>query len=81
MFEEKGQKKQGQKVSEQQEAELLSSIKDKYDAQVSPYYAAARLWTDAVIDPLETRNWISMGIEAANHAPIKKNFNLGLIQV
>lgn len=74
-------KKQGQKISEQQEAELLSSIKDKYDAQVSPYYAAARLWTDAVIDPLETRNWISMGIEAANHAPIKKNFNLGLIQV
>lgn len=74
-------KKQGQKISEQQEAELLSSIKDKYDAQVSPYYAAARLWTDAVIDPIETRNWISMGIEAANHAPIKKDFNLGLIQV
>jgi acetyl-CoA carboxylase carboxyltransferase component len=60
---------------------LLSNIKQKYDAQVSPYYAAARLWTDAVIDPLETRNWISMGIEAANHAPIEKDFNLGLIQV
>ena len=74
-------KKQGQKITEQQEAELLSNIKEKYDAQVSPYYAAARLWTDAVIDPLETRNWISMGVEAANHAPIKKDFNLGLIQV
>ena len=74
-------KKQGQKISEQQEAELLSSIKDKYDVQASPYYAAARLWTDAVINPIETRNWISMGIEAANHAPIKKDFNLGLIQV
>ena len=74
-------KKLGQKITEQQEAELLSNIKEKYDAQVSPYYAAARLWTDAVIDPLETRNWISMGIEAANHAPIEKGFNLGLIQV
>jgi len=73
--------KQGQKITEQQEAELLSNIKEKYDAQVSPFYAAARLWTDAVIDPLETRNWISMGIEAANHAPIEKDFNLGLIQV
>ena len=74
-------KKQGQKITEQREAELLSNIKEKYDAQVSPYYAAARLWTDAVIDPLETRNWISMGVEAANHAPIEKDFNLGLIQV
>lgn len=73
--------KQGQKISDQKEAELLSSIKQKYDEQVSPYYAAARLWTDAVIDPLETRTWISMGIEAADHAPIEKEFNLGVIQV
>jgi acetyl-CoA carboxylase carboxyltransferase component len=73
--------KQGQKISDQKEAELLSSIKQKYDEQVSPYYAAARLWTDAIIDPLETRTWISMGIEAANHAPIEKEFNLGVIQV
>jgi len=48
---------------------------------VSPYYAASRLWTDAVIDPLDTRKWISMGICAANHAPIEKPFNLGIIQV
>ena len=74
-------KKEGKKISEQQEAELLTTIKEKYDEQVSPYYAAARLWTDAVIDPLETRTWISMGIEAANHAPIDKEFNLGVIQV
>ncbi len=74
-------KKQGKKISEQQEAELLSKIKQKYDEQVSPYYAAARLWTDAVISPLDTRKWISMGIEAANHAPIEKDFNLGVIQV
>ena len=47
----------------------------------SPYYSAARLWTDAVINPLETRTWISMGIEAANHAPINKQFNMGVLQV
>jgi len=74
-------KKQGQKITEQKEAELLSSIKQKYDEQVSPYYAASRLWTDAIINPLDTRKWISMGIEAANHAPIEKDFNLGVIQV
>jgi acetyl-CoA carboxylase carboxyltransferase component len=74
-------KKQGKKISDQQEAELLSKIKQKYDEQVSPYYAASHLWTDAIINPLDTRKWISMGIEAANHAPIEKDFNLGVIQV
>ena len=74
-------KKQGQNITKEQEQELLSKIKQKYDHQVSPYYAAARLWTDAIINPLETRTWISMGIEAANHAPIEKKFNLGVIQV
>jgi acetyl-CoA carboxylase carboxyltransferase component len=49
--------------------------KARYDEQVSPYYAASRLWTDAIIDPLDTRTWISMGIEAANHSPIEKKFN------
>jgi len=52
-----------------------------YDKQISPYYAAARIWTDAVINPLRTRDWISMGIEAANHAPITKQFNMGVLQV
>ncbi|WP_284652086.1 acyl-CoA carboxylase subunit beta [Flavobacterium terrisoli] len=74
-------KAKGEKVDEKTEQELFDKIKARYDAQVSPYYAAARLWTDAIIDPLETRTWISMGIEAANHAPIEKKFNLGVIQV
>jgi len=74
-------KKKGEKISDQYEAEILSRIKEKYDKQVSPYYAAARLWVDAIINPLETRTWISMGIEAANHAKIEKKFNLGVIQV
>ena len=74
-------KKQGEKITKEKEQEILKSIQEKYDAQTSPYYAAARLWTDGVINPLDTRKWISMGIEAANHAPIEKQFNLGVIQV
>ena len=74
-------KSKGETVDEKTEQELFEKIKARYDAQVSPYYAAARLWTDAIIDPLETRTWISMGIEAANHSPIEKKFNLGVIQV
>ena len=61
--------------------EPFNEIKSRYDNQVSPYYVAARIWTDAVIDPLDTRTWISMGIEATNHAPIEKPFNLGVLQV
>jgi len=74
-------KKQGIVISEEKEQEILASIQQRYDDQTSPYYAAARLWTDGIIDPLDTRKWISMGIEAANHAPIEKQFNLGVIQV
>ena len=74
-------KAKGETVDEKVEQELFDKIKARYDEQVSPYYAASRLWTDAIIDPLETRTWISMGIEAANHAPIEKKFNLGVIQV
>ena len=73
-------KKKGEEITKEKEEELFNKIKSKYDEQVSPYYAAARLWTDAIIDPLDTRKWISMGIEAANHAPIEKQFNLGVIQ-
>ncbi|MEJ6793115.1 MAG: carboxyl transferase domain-containing protein [Lacinutrix sp.] len=73
--------KKGEKITTEKEAELYSKIKDRYDNQVSPYYAASRLWTDAIIDPLDTRTWISMGIEAANHAPIEKPFNMGVLQV
>jgi len=74
-------KKQGEQITHEKEAELFDAIKSRYDEQTSPYYAAARMWTDAVINPLETRTWISMGIEAANHAPIEKQFNMGIIQV
>ncbi|GAA4970027.1 acyl-CoA carboxylase subunit beta [Algibacter aquimarinus] len=73
--------KQGEKITPEKEEELFNKIKDRYDNQVSPYYAAARIWTDAVINPLDTRTWISMGIEAANHAPIQKAFNMGVLQV
>ncbi len=74
-------KKKGEEITPEKEAALFDKIKSKYDKQVSPYYAAARIWTDAVINPLETRTWISMGIEAANHAPIEKHFNMGVLQV
>ncbi|MCL4146395.1 UNVERIFIED_CONTAM: hypothetical protein GTU68_044936 [Idotea baltica] len=74
-------KKKGETITEKKEKELFNKIKKRYDDQVSPYYAAARLWTDAIIDPLDTRKWISMGIEAANHAPINKQFNMGVLQV
>ena len=74
-------KKQGEQITHEKEAELFDAIKSRYDEQTSPYYAAARMWTDGVINPLETRTWISMGIEAANHAPIEKQFNMGIIQV
>ncbi len=73
--------KSGKPVDAEKEKELFDQIKQRYDDQISPYYAAARLWTDAVIDPLDTRKWISMGIEAANHAPIEKKFNMGVLQV
>ena len=74
-------KKKGKIITPEKEAELFDKIKSRYDDQVSPYYSAARLWTDAVIAPTDTRDWISMGIEAANHAPIEKAFNMGVIQV
>jgi acetyl-CoA carboxylase carboxyltransferase component len=73
--------KKGKKISEEEETALFQKIKQRYDTQISPYYAAAHLWTDAIIDPLETRNWISKGIEAANHAPQEKPFNMGVLQV
>lgn len=74
-------KKKGEEITPEKEAELFNNIKSRYDKQISPYYAAARIWTDGVINPLDTRTWISMGIDAANHAPIEKKFNLGVIQV
>jgi acetyl-CoA carboxylase carboxyltransferase component len=71
----------GQKITPEEEAKLLEEITEIYNNQLSPYYAAARLWIDGIIDPLDTRKVISMGIEAANHAPITKRYNVGVIQV
>ena len=64
----------------EKEAELYNKTKDKYDTQTTPYYAASRLWLDAIINPTDTRKVISMGIEAANHAPITKQYNVGVLQ-
>ena len=72
-------KAQGKEITKEEEDNLLKEITDKYNEELSPYYAASRLWVDGIIDPLETRNTISMGIEAANHAPVEK-FNVGVIQ-
>ncbi|GAA5021374.1 methylcrotonoyl-CoA carboxylase [Marivirga lumbricoides] len=74
-------KAKGEKeITEEEEKKMLAEITDKYNEELSPYYAASRLWVDGIIDPLETRKVISMGIEAANHAPIEKPFNVGVIQ-
>ena len=72
-------KAQGKEISKEEEEQILKEIIDRYNEQLSPYYAAARLWVDGLIDPLETRRVISTGIAAANHAPVEK-FNLGVIQ-
>lgn len=73
-------KKAGKTISPEDENQLLEEITSKYNEELSPYYAASRLWIDGVIDPRETRNVISMGIQAANHAPITERFNVGVLQ-
>lgn len=74
-----GMKARGEEITEEQERELLERITQRYEDQTTPYYAASRLWVDAIIDPLETRKWISEGIKMANNAPVEK-FNPGVIQ-
>jgi 3-methylcrotonyl-CoA carboxylase beta subunit len=73
-------KGQGKQFTKEEENEMLKKITDHYQSQISPYYAAARLWVDAIIDPAETRKMISMGIEMADHAPITRQYNVGVIQ-
>lgn len=73
-------KAKGETLGKEDEKRLFDAIKGRYDHQTSPYYAASRLWVDAIIDPRETRRFISMGIEAANHAPVEP-FNVGVFQV
>lgn len=72
--------KQGRHPSEQEREELLHTIESRYEAQTTPYYAAARLWVDEIIDPVDTRRWISRGIEMADHNPDIPPFNPGVIQ-
>lgn len=73
-------KSKGEKITPEKEAAMLKETTDRYNSQTTPYYAASRLWVDGIIDPLETRKVISMGIEAANQSPIKRQFNVGIIQ-
>lgn len=72
-------KAKGTPLTDTEKQKMLDDITAKYDRQTEPYYAAARLWVDAIIDPTRTREWISMAIEAANHAPVEK-FNVGVMQ-
>ncbi|MDG1915945.1 MAG: acyl-CoA carboxylase subunit beta [Crocinitomix sp.] len=73
-------KRSGEEVDESKQKEIYDKIKARYDSQISPYYSAARLWVDAIIDPLETRKVISMGVEMANHHKTDKRYNVGAIQ-
>ena len=73
-------KSKGEEITPEKESEMLNTITDRYNKQMSPYYAASRLWVDAIIDPLETRKVISMGIEMADQAPINEAYNVGVLQ-
>ena len=73
-------KSKGIEFTPEKEEQLYNKTKDKYDAQASPYYAAARLWTDGIVDPAETRNLISCGIEVANYNEEIERYNVGVIQ-
>ena len=73
-------KKKGEAPDVESENLLLNQITERYNRQTSPYYAAARLWVDGIIDPLETRKVVSIGIEAANQSPITEKFSVGVIQ-
>ena len=73
-------KSKGEEISKEKEKELFNNIKKRYDDQIKPYYAASRLWIDAIIDPKDTRKWISMGIEAANKNPEIMEYKTGVMQ-
>ncbi|MDA0309664.1 MAG: acyl-CoA carboxylase subunit beta, partial [Bacteroidetes bacterium] len=73
-------KAKGEEPNAQAEAQLLETITQRYNAQTSPYYAAARLWVDEIIDPAQTRMYISAGLQAANQSPEQRAFNPGVIQ-
>jgi acetyl-CoA carboxylase carboxyltransferase component len=71
--------KKGEEITAEREKELLDEIIKKYNKQTTPEYAASRLWVDEIINPVDTRKWISTGIEIANNAPVEK-YNVGVIQ-
>ena len=73
-------KAKGETITPEREAEMFNRIKSKYDEQTSPYYAASRLWLDAVIDPVDSRKWISLGLEAASNAPAERAYSVGVLQ-
>ena len=73
-------KSKDEEITPEKESGMLNTITDRYNKQMSPYYAASRLWVDAIIDPLETRKVISMGIEMADQSPIKEAYNVGVLQ-
>jgi acetyl-CoA carboxylase carboxyltransferase component len=75
-----GMKAKGKEVSAEEESRLLNEIKSRYEAQTSPYYAAARLWVDAIIDPMQTRTVLAEGIAAANHNSDIPELKLGVFQ-
>jgi acetyl-CoA carboxylase carboxyltransferase component len=72
--------KKGEELSDEDEEELLSRIQDRYEEQTTPYYAAARLWVDEIIDPVDTRAWLSKGLDVVDHNPELERFNPGVIQ-
>ncbi|WP_343704445.1 carboxyl transferase domain-containing protein [Chitinophaga sp.] len=74
-------KAKGETISPEEEKNLLKNITDKYNAQTTPYYAAARLWVDAIIDPAQTRQVVAECLAAANHAPVEETFRMGVVQV
>jgi acetyl-CoA carboxylase carboxyltransferase component len=74
-------KAKGQTISPEDELKLLNEIKGRYEKQTTPYYAAARLWVDEIIDPVETRTVISEGLKAANHQHFLPDFKTGVFQV
>ncbi len=76
-----GLKAKGEVIDPEKEKSLLKEITDRYDSQTTAYYAAARLWVDEIIDPVETRSVISEGINAANHSRTEKEFKMGVVQV
>jgi len=74
-------KAKGEEITAEKEKKMLDDMTKRYQDQMKPYYGASRLWIDAIIDPLETRKWVSMGIESANKKPISEAYNVGVLQV